>query len=86
MARKTRKYSKKNVEPRGPGEHSSPAVEIHNAFVARHTGGEPTAISYERARQQFQRLRGAVRLPATRPGDDALPDVEAYSDKDGEAP
>lgn len=74
MARKSRKYPQKDDEPQGPGEHSKPVVEIHNAVVARHTGAGPTAAAYQRARRQFQSLRGAVRMPATRAGNAVAPE------------
>ena len=57
-----------NDEPQGPGEHAGVnAVRIHEAYVRRHLdGGAPaTPEAYERAREQFRRLPGAIRVPRT---------------------
>lgn len=55
-------------DPQRPGrQHGGDPVAIHEAYVLRHLeGGAPASSeAYERARAQFRRLPGAVRVPAT---------------------
>lgn len=53
-------------EPQSPGKkHGGDPVLIHEAYVRRHIEGgtEATIEAYERAAEQFQKLKGAVRRP-----------------------
>ncbi|MFQ5668774.1 MAG: hypothetical protein ACE5I7_20430 [Candidatus Binatia bacterium] len=55
-------------EPQGPGKHhGGDPVKIHEEYVRHHVeGGAPaTSEAYERAREQFRRLPGAVQTPPT---------------------
>jgi competence ComEA-like helix-hairpin-helix protein len=59
--------------PVRPGkQHGGNPVLIHEAFIEHHLAGETPATSetYERAREQFQRLPGATRKPPAAGPDD----------------
>ena len=55
-------------EPQRPGKHhGGNPVKIHEDYVRRHLEGDvpATVEAYEKAREQFRRLPGAVQTPPT---------------------